>query len=84
MAEDRLFNRPIGPLRRWLTKDQCESMINSVIPGAGAVGLGLAGFVISPFPFGGSLALASLGAGTGSLIADRTIEEGFCKRCKSK
>lgn len=84
MTETGILGLSVHPIRRWFTEEQCETAVRSALPGAGAVTLGLTGFAISPFPFSGALALASLGAGAGGLGAKKVINRGFCKVCKSK
>ena len=67
----------VGPVRRWFTEEQCESVVSSIGPTAGGVGLGLAGFTfkfLPALPFGGAFFMAGLGAGTGGLGARKILE----------
>ena len=85
MTEKGVLGLPVGPMRRWFTEDQCETAILTSGPGAGAVALGLTGFILSgPFPLGGVFVMSAIGAGSGGLAAKKIVDKGFCKVCKNK
>jgi len=82
MAEKGPFGLPVGPVRRWITEEQCRTAISAAGPGAGAVALGLTGLVVfTSFPLGGAFAMSAVGAGAGGLGSKKIVDRGFCKSC---
>lgn len=83
MSDRDVFGFPRGPVRRWLTEDECETAVSAIGPGTGAFVMGYIGLQIgrlAGLPLGGALLLSSVGAAGGGLASKRVIGTGICKR----